>query len=83
MVRAQLGYSFSLFDKFNFLRNNKSPAHANILLNKTESEFVVRIVADTLMFIHNVENCSKATSNVVPWDGGVLFTNFKDDELPF
>jgi len=82
-VTIAIGHSFSLFDKFNFLRNNKSPAHANILLNKTESEFVVRIVADTLMFIHNVENCSKATSNVVPWDGGVLFTNFKDDELPF
>lgn len=83
-VTIAIGHSFSLFDKFNFLRNNKSLAHSNTLLNKNESEFVVKLVADTLMFINNVENCSNVASNVIPWDGGVMFTNLNnDDELPF
>ena len=78
-----IGHSLSLFDKFNFLRNNKSPAHPNILLNKTEADFVIRLVADTLMFIHKAENNVNAEKEVLPWDGGILFTNIVEDDLPF
>lgn len=78
-----IGHSMSLFDKFNYLRNNRSPAHPNVLLNKTEAEFVIRLVADTLMFIHKAENSMITEIEVMPWEDDTLFLNFKDDDLPF
>lgn len=48
--------SISLFDKYNAIRNNKSFAHDNKLLNKREAKYVVKILTDTLAFIDEIEN---------------------------
>lgn len=47
--------SISLFDKFNTIRNQQSYAHDNEVLEKMESDYIVRVVAATLSFIDNVE----------------------------
>lgn len=75
-----IGHSMSLFDKFNYLRNNRSPAHPNVLLNKTEAEFVIRMVADTLMFLHNAEEiCTTEKTEVTTEE----VANLEDCDLPF
>lgn len=48
--------SISLFDSYNAIRNNKSYAHDNDLLNKREATYVVKILADTISFIDEIEN---------------------------
>lgn len=47
--------SISLFDRYNSIRNNQSFAHDNMVLNKTEAAYVVRIVSATLSFIAEIE----------------------------
>lgn len=55
----------SLFEKFNKVRNDESYAHDNMVLQKSEAEFVVRIMAAVLTFIHNLNKIQsmKATEN--------------------
>ena len=48
--------SISLFDSYNAIRNDKSFAHDNDLLSKREASYVVRILADTIKFIEEIEN---------------------------
>ena len=48
--------SISLFDSYNAIRNDKSFAHDNDLLDKREATYVVKILADTLTFIDEIEN---------------------------
>lgn len=48
--------SISLFDRYNSIRNDNSFAHDNKILNSTEAEFVVKIIADVLVFIDKVES---------------------------
>lgn len=48
--------SISLFDSYNAIRNDKSFAHDNDLLNKREAVYVVRILTDTLTFISEIES---------------------------
>lgn len=47
--------TINIFAKYNDLRNNKSAAHPNPLLQKAEAEYAVKVVADTLMFIDSIE----------------------------
>jgi len=35
------------------------------------------------MFIHKAENNTTTETETMPWEDGVLFPNFKDDDLPF
>lgn len=49
--------TIQIFEEYNNLRNNKSAAHPNHLLQKSEAVYAVKIVADTLMFIDNIEKC--------------------------
>ena len=48
--------SISLFDSYNSIRNDKSFAHDNNLLDKREAVYVVKILADTIGFIEEIEN---------------------------
>lgn len=47
--------SISLFDKYNTIRNQQSYAHDNEVLEKMESDYIVRVVAATLTLIDKVE----------------------------
>jgi hypothetical protein len=54
-VPIAMQYSISIFEKFNDIRNNKSFAHDNEVLNTLESEYVVRTMANLLEFIDKIE----------------------------
>lgn len=76
--------AISVFEKFNDIRNNHSAAHANIILNKIEAEYVVGMIADTLMFIDKIEKCKKeSTEQALPWDNGIIYYNYGEEKLPF
>ena len=62
------------------MRNNKSAAHPNPLLKKAEAEYAVKVVAETLMFIDNIEKSKQ--KQTIPWGNGELFVDM-DGELPF
>lgn len=62
--------TINIFAKYNDLRNAKSAAHPNPLLNKIEAEYAVKIVADTIAFIDQIEK----SKDIIP---------DKFDELPF
>ena len=72
--------SISLFESFNHVRNEHSAAHPNHLLSKSEAEYVVRIVADTLTFLDRIEQSQKQNT---PFDADELLFLKTDDELPF
>lgn len=48
--------SISLFDRFNSIRNNQSFAHDNEILSEVESDYVIKTMANVLMFIDKIEN---------------------------
>ncbi len=48
-----------MFDSFNAVRNDNSYAHDNDMLDKSEAKYVVRILADTISFIYEIENSSE------------------------
>lgn len=73
--------TINIFAKYNDLRNGSSAAHPNQLLQKAEAEYAVRVVADTLMFIENIEK-SNTQPKRVPWGRGELLVDFEGD-LPF
>ena len=72
--------TINIFAKYNDLRNNKSAAHPNPLLEKAEAEYAVKIVAETLMFIDNIEKSKP--KQTIPWGNDELFVDM-DGELPF
>lgn len=72
-----IGSSISIFEKFNAVRNEKSAAHPNTILNKIEAEYVVKIIADTLMFVDKIENAKKPTNDTLSLD------YLDEDKLPF
>ena len=72
--------SISLFENFNHARNDHSAAHPNHLLSKSEAEYVVRIVADTLTFLDRIEQRQEVNAPLQE-DEPLLFE--ADDELPF
>ncbi len=82
--------SISLFDKFNFLRNNKSPAHDNDFLVKVEAEYVVKIICDTLAFIDKMERAKDVDlrahareTEKLPWEDENWILNLPTENLPF
>ncbi len=72
--------TINIFAKYNDLRNSKSAAHPNKLLQTAEAEYAVKIIADTLMFIDKIEKSKQ--EKTLPWSNGVLHIN-ADEELPF
>ena len=47
--------SIDLFSKYNDIRNDKSFAHPNEILNKAEAVYAVQIMANTLVLIERIE----------------------------
>ena len=68
--------SISLFDKYNDVRNNKSYAHDNSILDKLESEFVIKTMANLITFIDKVEEHRKKIEKDTK-------VSFEDYNLPF
>lgn len=81
--------SISLFDKFNYLRNNRSPAHDNDFLFKTEAEYVVKVISDTIAFIDKIEKVKDIDLNdnvkneKLPWEDENWILSVPNEELPF
>ena len=48
--------SISLFEKFNEIRNNKSYAHDNEVLDNDEAEYVVAIIIAMLNLLKKIDN---------------------------
>lgn len=48
--------SISLFDSYNKVRNDKSYAHDNDILDSVEADFVVKAMANVLTFVDNIES---------------------------
>ncbi len=71
--------TINIFDKYNAIRNDRSAAHPNEMLNKAEAMYAVRIVAETLTFIDKIEHIKDEERTVprLPWD------DLDDGELPF
>lgn len=67
--------SISLFDKYNSIRNNQSFAHDNEILENIEAEFVIKNMANVLVFIDRIE-----TQIRIKWEQPF---NHSDDGLPF
>jgi len=74
--------TINIFAKFNEIRNEKSAAHPNPLLTKTEAEYAVKVVADTLIFIDKIEKRKKCETQGLPWKVDLGEANDVDD-LPF
>lgn len=74
--------TINIFAKFNEIRNEKSAAHPNSLLAKNEAEYVVKIIADTLIFIDKIEKQKSAEMQNLPWEKDSIGANGVDD-LPF
>ncbi len=55
MTKKILKYSISIFDAFNYVRNNKSYAHDNEILNYDESMLIYRAMASIITYICSVE----------------------------
>lgn len=60
MTEFILKTSISVLDKFNEVRNNKSFAHDNPLLNYEESLLIFNYIASLIRFINSLENKIKA-----------------------
>ena len=69
--------SISLFDKFNSVRNEQSYAHDNVVLDKMEAEFTVKIMADFIAFIDKAEAYRKK------YHKHSVQKKFFDEEIPF
>jgi hypothetical protein len=76
MTERILKSSISVLEAFNDVRNNKSLAHDNPMLNYEESLLIFNHVAATIRFIKSVEAKikSKQQEKTVSWE---------DDEVPF
>ena len=54
--KTAMKMSISLFDRYNDVRNNKSYAHDNKVLDNREAAYVVRMLSATLAFIERIES---------------------------
>lgn len=48
--------NINILEKFNYIRNNKSLAHDNDILNSNESTFIINNIINLLHFIEKIEN---------------------------
>ena len=71
--------SISLFDSYNTIRNDKSFAHPNEILQKLEADFAVKIMANVITFIDSVESLRQSIESEEIKIGNAI-TQF---DLPF
>ena len=55
MSRSFIKYSIAVFEKFNDVRNNRSLAHDNQLLEAREAKFIFEAVGAVLKFIKGID----------------------------
>lgn len=65
-------FSINLIESFNSVRNDKSFAHDNVILNYEESKLIFNNVAHLVRFITHIEGVVKIHTNQI-----------ESDELPF
>lgn len=63
-----LKQSISLFEKYNEIRNDKSFAHDNEILNVAEAEYVVKAMVNLLKFVNQIEDIRKADKENNPFE---------------
>jgi hypothetical protein len=56
MAEKILRFSINIIDAFNDVRNNKSFAHDNPILNYHESILIFNNISNTIKFIETIEN---------------------------
>lgn len=56
MTERILKYAISILDAFNFVRNNKSFAHDNDILNYNESMLIFKNISSIIAFVESVES---------------------------
>lgn len=61
MAEKILKYSINVIEAFNDIRNNKSYAHDNPILNYQESVLIFNNVSNTIKFIESIESSIKKT----------------------
>jgi hypothetical protein len=76
MTEKILKYSINIIEAFNDVRNNKSLAHDNTLLNYNESLLIFNNVTNSIKFILTIED--KIDTNINPEDTQNVW-----DDLPF
>ncbi len=72
MAEKILKYSINVIDAFNDIRNNKSFAHDNPVLNYQESVLIFNNVSNTIKFIESIEGRIKATKEPEQTEWGDL-----------
>jgi hypothetical protein len=77
MTERILKYSIHVIDAFNDIRNNKSFAHDNPILNHSESVLIFNNVTNTIKFIESIEKTLRQENEVRETES----TDWKD--LPF
>lgn len=63
MSEKILKYSINVIEAFNDIRNNKSLAHDNPILNYNESILIFNNVTNSIKFLQTIEQNNKTTSN--------------------
>ena len=64
MTERILKYSIHVIEAFNDIRNNKSLAHDNPILNYSESVLIFNNVTNAIKFIESIENDIKAEKKI-------------------
>jgi hypothetical protein len=71
MTEKILKYSINILESFNDIRNNKSLAHDNKILNYSESLLIFNNVANSIKFIETIENIienNKKQTEELKWE---------------
>lgn len=83
MTKKILKFSISIFDSFNFVRNNKSFAHDNEILNYEESMLIYRSMTSILSFIGSIEDKLDGLIKEKEQHINSEFMDIDENDLPF
>ncbi len=68
MAKVIMKYSINVIEAFNDIRNNKSLAHDNTILNYEESILILNNIFNTIKFIQTIENKIKSIKDLEQLD---------------
>lgn len=60
-----LKYNISILEKLNWVRNNRSLAHDNILLTKIEAQYILNNIIELINFISSIEKIKNLNTDNV------------------